>query len=109
MEGKEKYLPIGTVVVLKEGTKKLMITSYLVFHSTDGSASNFINGTAEVFDYGACLYPEGILDANTSFAFNHEQIDTIIYMGCESEDQKELSHKLIEGYKILKEQMGRTN
>ena len=45
----EKFLPIGTVVKLKGGTKKIMITSYLVF-------PNNRNGKSEMFEYGACPY-----------------------------------------------------
>ena len=31
MENEEKFLPVGSVVLLKGGKKELMITSYLIF------------------------------------------------------------------------------
>ena len=31
MIDKDKYLPVGTVVLLKGGNKRVMITSYLIF------------------------------------------------------------------------------
>ena len=68
----EKYLPIGTVVLLENGTKELMITGYNVT-STD------IPGT--VYDYSGCLYPEGIIRSDINCVFNHSQIDSILYFG----------------------------
>ena len=78
----EKFLPIGTVVKLKGGTKKIMITSYLVF-------PNNRNGKSEMFEYGACPYPTGIIDSKYAVGFNHEQIAEIIYLGHVDEEQKE--------------------
>ena len=46
----EKYLPIGTVVLLKGGSKRVMITG---FCSVDGNESDVI------YDYNGCVYPEG--------------------------------------------------
>ena len=82
---KEKYLPIGTVVLLKGGHDPIMITSYCVYPKTD---------KAKLFDYGACIYPTGILDPDTVHAFNHNQIDEILYMGYETKESKELSNLL---------------
>ena len=48
----EKYLPIGSVVLLKNATKRLMVTGFLV------SSKEF---PEKVFDYSGCLYPEGII------------------------------------------------
>lgn len=43
-------LPIGSVVTLKEGTKKLMII---------GRLQQNVN-TQKIYDYAGCLWPEGI-------------------------------------------------
>ena len=48
----EKYLPIGTVVLLKNTNKKIMITGYLTA-SIDEKNSN-----DEYYDYSGCLFPE---------------------------------------------------
>ena len=61
----EKYLPIGTVVMLKEGKKKLMITGFCTMDSENQS---------EMFDYSGCLYPEGLLSSEQVALFNHKQI-----------------------------------
>ena len=36
----EKFLPIGTIVILKNGTKKIMITSYLVITGSKEKEEN---------------------------------------------------------------------
>lgn len=102
---KEKFLPIGTVVLLKGGEKEVMITSYCIF-PTNKQIKNGEEVAPEkkLYEYGGCLYPEGILDSNTVCAFNHEQIEKICFTGYESEKQKELSNKLNEVYKTFKEQ-----
>lgn len=81
---KEKFLPIGTVVLLEGGEKKLMITSYLIFGPGDGKAK-------KVFDYGACTYPEGIIDSSHAVGFNHTDIKKIVFLGHEDEDQANLN------------------
>jgi len=74
----EKYLPIGTVVILKGATKRLMITGFCV--------------TAEqnnlMYDYSGCLYPEGIVSIKNAALFNHEQIDRIYFVGYSNNEEK---------------------
>ena len=48
----EKYLPIGSVVRLVNGTKKIMIFGRLQIQASSG----------QKWDYVACLYPEGNLN-----------------------------------------------
>ncbi len=100
---KEKFLPIGTVVLLKGGKKELMITSYCIFPSNaqykDGQ---YIKPEKKLFEYGSCIYPEGILDTNVVCAFDHEQIDKILHMGYETPEQAELSELLNQGYAMYK-------
>lgn len=89
----EKFLPIGTTVMLKKGTTPVMITSYCVFPKSKKT---------EIYDYGSCAYPQGILEPDTIHAFNHEDIDKILHMGYETNDSKEVSRILnggIENYK----------
>ena len=98
MENKEKFLPIGTVVLLENGKKEIMITSYCVMSKGEVYDKNGLveNIQDKVFDYGACLYPEGVLDSDQVFAFDHEQIREILFMGYETNEQKDLSKALLE-------------
>ena len=72
----EKYLPIGTVVLLENGTKELMITGYCVMSPND---------PGNVYDYSGCIYPEGIMRSDINCVFNHSQIVSILSMGYISE------------------------
>lgn len=76
-EIKEKYLPVGTVVLLKNGKKRVMITGFCVTPQ----------GKNEAYDYCGCLYPEGFLTSNQNCLFNHNQIDKIFYMGLIDEEE----------------------
>lgn len=86
-EIKEKFLPIGTVVKLNGGEKKAMITSYLIFPT--GSAE-----IKDVYDYGACTFPQGIIDSKSAVGFNHSDIAEVIHMGLEDDDYNELNDLL---------------
>ena len=88
------YLPIGTVVMLKGGTKEVMITSYCVVSTENGN---------DIYEYGGCTYPEGLLDASVVLVFNHDQIDKVVFMGYETEDQKKYSSILDQNIDEVKE------
>lgn len=80
----DKYLPIGTVVLLKGAKKRMMITGY-------GLQSD---GTGKIYDYSSCLYPEGVISLQNSFAFDHDQIEHIFFIGFADEEQKDFQNKL---------------
>ena len=102
MEKEEKFLPIGTVVLLKDGIKEVMITSYCIIPTGDVfDKSGKVEGANQIYDYGGCLYPEGIIGSNQSIIFNHEQIQRICHKGYETDLQKELSDKMKVGLKEL--------
>ena len=81
---KEKYLPIGSVVTLKDATKKIMIIGYCPVEKENN----------QMYDYSACLYPEGVIDSNRMLLFNHKQIATIHFIGLEDEEQKQNNEKI---------------
>lgn len=64
-------LPIGTVVRLQGGTKKIMIYGINVKNLDDGKD----------YDYVACLYPEGYIADAYNIFFNSGKIDKIYYYG----------------------------
>ena len=99
-EIKEKFLPIGTVVLLKDGNKKVMIISYLIFPT--GSDEH-----KEMYDYGGCTFPEGVIDSKIGIGFNHEQIAEVIHMGLEDDEYSELNKTLQEYGDSFKEEFVR--
>lgn len=80
----EKYLPIGTVVMLKGGTKRVMIVGFCAVEGQD----------SQMYDYSGCLYPEGLLSSNELCLFNHDQIEKVYYVGL-AEDEEEKQYKEI--------------
>ena len=82
----EKYLPIGSVVLLKNGKKRLMITGFCVIPN-DGDKE---------YDYSGCLYPEGMLSSEEIAVFNHNQIEKVFSAGFSDDEEKEFKKKLKE-------------
>ena len=63
------WLPIGSVVKLKNSEKRLMTIG--IQQEKD----------KKVFDYAGVLYPEGYLGDGGIFVFNQEDIEKISYLG----------------------------
>lgn len=82
----EKYLPIGSVVMLKSGKKRIMITGFCC-QTTESN---------KMYDYTGCLYPEGYLSSDKMLLFNHEDIEKIYCIGLSDDEEKEFKKKLNE-------------
>lgn len=78
-------LPVGSVVLLKEGQKKLMICGIL-----QSDAAN----QGDEYDYMGVLYPEGHIGEQFQYLFYHEDIDQIIFRGYEDEERDAFLTKL---------------
>ena len=75
-----RYLPIGTVVTLVNGTKPIMIYG----------RKQMQQGNENIWDYVACLYPEGNLGDEYNVFFQHEEIGKVHHYGMESSDEDKL-------------------
>lgn len=80
----KKYLPIGSVVLLKESQKRIMIV---------GVKQKQV-GSDKIWDYSACLYPEGILDPDKLFLFDNEQIERLYFVGLQDGEGLAFQQKL---------------
>ena len=65
MTEEKTFLPLGSIVILKGALKKLMIVN----------RANLVKD--QYFDYGAILYPEGMIDGNLAY-FNNDDIFKVI-------------------------------
>lgn len=83
----EKFLPLGSVVLLKNATKRLMVTGFCVVPNDDKT---------KMYDYSGCLYPEGVISTEQIALFNHDQIDKIYVIGYSDEEEKNFKTKLVE-------------
>ena len=65
----KKLFPIGTVVLLKNAEKELMIIGILPISDN------------KKYDYLSVAYPEGYINDKYLFLFNHEDIAKVKYLG----------------------------
>ena len=70
------YYPIGTLVLLKEGTVKVLIIGYKVKEANSD----------KVYDYLGCAYPIGVLKSDQNLLFDKEKIDKVIHLGYKDEE-----------------------
>ena len=73
----KELLPIGSIVLLKEGRKKMMIFGIKQMDSE----------VMEEYDYIGVLYPEGNIGVEGQFLFNHESIEQIFFKGYEDKER----------------------
>lgn len=82
-------LPIGSVVLLKGGQKRLMIYGIKQADSED---------TSKEYDYLGVFYPEGHIGSKFQYLFDHEKIEKVVFRGYEDEERNEFLSKLATVY-----------
>ena len=80
----DEFLPIGSVVLLEGGNKRIMICGRIQAQA----------GSDIIYDYSACYYPEGIVDPKSMFFFNRDAIETVYFRGYEDQDELDYRHGL---------------
>ncbi len=83
-----ELLPLGSIVVLNNGYKKLMVIGRKQLQGVE----------EKLWDYMGILYPEGYLGEGYTFLFNHSDINHVIFEGYTDleEDAFKLALKRIE-------------
>jgi len=76
-------LPLGSIIIPKEGEKKLMIISRVTHIEGHG-----------IFDYTLSLWPEGYIDEEQIYFLNHEDIERIVHQGYSDAEDMEIVLKL---------------
>lgn len=82
-------LPIGSIVLLKDGEKRLMI---------NGVMQSEIEQNSRDYDYHGILYPEGHIGEQFQYLFNHEDIEAVVFRGYEDDERITFIEKLAEFY-----------
>ncbi|HIQ98958.1 MAG TPA: DUF4176 domain-containing protein [Candidatus Scybalocola faecavium] len=80
----ENLLPIGSVVLLKGGVKRLMIYGV---RQTDKKSQ-------VEYDYIGVLYPEGNIGDDYQYLFNHDDIQEIYFKGFEDDERARFIERL---------------
>ena len=83
-------LPIGSIVLLKDGEKRLMI---------NGIMQSDASGNGQEYDYLGILYPEGHIGDQFQYLFNHEDVVKVHFRGFEDIERQEFIYNLSEFYK----------
>ena len=80
------FLPVGTVVLLENATKKLMVVGYLPRE----------NGKKETYDYSSVLFPEGLIDSRRIIMFNNNQVKEICHESLMDEEVKRVLGQVLQ-------------
>ena len=72
----KNLLPVGSVVSLKDAEKKLMIIGIKQFQEENNVMK----------DYIGVMYPEGYINRDLFYIFNHEDIVEILFRGYENQE-----------------------
>lgn len=89
----EGLLPVGSVVLLKGGQHRAMIIGY---------CQRSVENPGEIYDYVACLFPEGYISAEKNYLFNRDQIDKIYHVGYQTDGQFAFAEKIEAAIENLK-------
>jgi len=84
----KKYLPIGSVVLLIDGEKTIMIFG----RKQMAAESN------EIYDYVACLYPEGNISDEYTYLFNHSDISEVVFKGYVNDEEIAIVKEILEEF-----------
>lgn len=85
-------LPIGSVVLLKESTRRLLIVGQCVSRDEN----------SRIFDYTAVLFPDGFSKPDKMYMFDREQIDKVYYVGYMDEKSKDFLPKMEDTIRKMK-------
>ena len=74
-------MPIGSIVRLHGGDRRVMICGRVLCR----------NGGDIIYDYVACLYPQGIMSSDDMYFFNRDAIEEVFFIGFQ--DQEEMQFR----------------
>lgn len=77
-------LPIGSVVLLKGGEKRVMVCGRIQTKA----------GEDRIYDYSACLYPEGIVNPSHMYFFDNDSIERIFFVGFQDPEELEMQEMI---------------
>ncbi len=90
-------LPIGSVVLLKNATHRIMIV---------GFSPIFQGNEMKVYDYSGTFYPEGVIKPDQQLVFNKSDIDKIYAQGYSDDAEKEFRKKVEDVLNKIRDEKG---
>lgn len=92
MNGKDRFIPIGSVVLLKDAKVKVMIIGFAAVE----------HGKNKIWDYIGCAYPIGVVNSENNLLFDADKIDKVIALGYSDEEDKTFRKGLEVNLEVLK-------
>lgn len=89
----KKNLPVGSVVLLKNAKRKVVIIGYFIVEED----------SAKIWDYLGCPYPIGVISSSQNLLFDHSDIEDIYFIGYQDEEGKRFIQELEENMKRINE------
>lgn len=71
-----KVLPLGSVVLLKNAEKYIVVIGYAI--KTEGED--------KIWDYLGCAYPFGVISSDSNLLFDSKEIGKVIFTGFSDEE-----------------------
>ena len=96
----KKYLPLGSVVLMKDAKKRIMITGYAVKAPESGD---------RLWDYIGCLWPEGMIAPDKNLLFDHKDIQQIYAIGYSDDEQKRFMSVLDKATNLREDRLNQSN
>lgn len=84
-------LPIGSVVLLKGGEKRIMICGRIQAKEGDNT----------IYDYSACYYPQGMISADDIFFFNRDAISRVFFIGFQDAEELAFRNEVLDKLGVL--------
>lgn len=84
-------LPLGTVLTVENGTKRIMVIGRL----------QRAVGTDDIYDYAAVLWPEGYIDSKHIYLFNQENVHCLYHIGLQDTIEFSYRYTLEEEYEKM--------
>ena len=85
-EQKLSYLPLGTVILLEGGEKRLIVVG----------RKQISVETKKEFDYAGVLFPEGYQSAENLYLFNHSDVESVFQMGLIDDEELNFQNSILE-------------
>lgn len=96
----KKYLPLGSVVLMKDAKKRVMVTGYCVKSPDSGE---------KIWDYIGCLWPEGMIAPDKNLLFDHKDIQQIYAIGYSDDEQKRFMSVLDKATNLREDRLNQSN
>lgn len=89
---KKDYLPVGSVVLLKNAKRKVVIIGYSIVEEKK----------TKIWDYLGCPYPIGVISSDENLLFNKEDIEDIYFIGYHDKEGNDFYKELEDNMKRIK-------